>query len=652
MRFLKLETRNFRQYRELEIDLVGTSNFSIIQANIGIGKTTFTNAILWCLYGIEQLDKKKDLEAIPNESSMQRANGGPVEVVVTLKLELDDENKSVATIRRTQQFITTEGIPVAIGEANLRVSHLKDVTAGAEIVENPQVWINRLLPRKLYPYFIFNGEESANYFAESPQQEIRDTILRIARVDVLQRMKSHLQKVADDIRSEMKRSDPGNLESADGEVQLRREALSRSEEAIKELEQTLRNFDIENANLKDRVEKGGAVKKLMDELSVINSDLAVLREQQKAEEDKLALWAAINAQYYFGAQALLDMQAVIQAAKEEGSFPPAFKPESLLSLINNRKCICGQSLHGQSESLNHIEKLIDEYRIAGPRGAELQKLEVHLSNFLERQRDAEDSYRSLISVIKSYRDDIDIANGRAEEIKLQVGDEGQSNDVQIFELLLDQLNARNASATALALLRADFEEEKRLLANAEAEYERVLRKSGVAAALKNQYEFLNESIAEILKVSDRIMSGVLEQVRAELNNNFQSWHSKDNPEEIHLDEDFVITKIGNFGQSTSFSKGEYRLLYYALCFAARTVSGFNLPLIVDSPWGNMDNTTRKDLAGVMAESTTERQTVILVLDSEYPAEIAQIMASGRPRHFAIKMQSGAVDKYSEIVEVK
>ncbi|MFM1926605.1 MAG: hypothetical protein RLZ06_181 [Actinomycetota bacterium] len=651
MRFLKLETTNFRQYRDLNIDLVGETNFSIIQANIGIGKTTLTNAILWCLYGFEQLDKKKEQEPIPNETAVKEAPGNVIEVIVSLKLELDDDTSSVATIRRAQQFSISNGAVTPTGESTLRVNHLRDAGVGTQLVDNPQLWVNQLLPRKLYPYFIFNGEESANYFAQNSQQEIRDTILRIARVDVLQRMRMHLEKVADEIRAEMKKADPGNLSTVDAEVQLRRDSVEKLRQQVDLMDDELKEFDVQNANLKERVEKSGQIKVKMDELTRLDSENAVLRQQLQSENEKLALWAASNAQFYFGSKALSDMRDAIKSAKDKGSFPPAFKPEPLLKLIEGGVCICGQSLSGNAHALDHINALIEEYRVAGPRGVELQKISVHLDTFFERLADSESTYQAHIKIIKSIRDDIDSNSNAAEVLKLEVGEDAAVEEARIFEQLLAQLEARGRAATNLALKKSEFEQEKVVLANAEAEYERMLKKSGVAMNLRMQYEFIGSALEKIEIVYERILQGVLDQVGGTLNDNFQSWHSKENPEAIVLDDNFSISKVGAFGQSTSFSKGEYRLLYYSLCFAARAVSGFRLPLIVDSPWGNMDNTTRTVLSKVMSENTRERQTVILVLDSEYPPELAQIMAAGQPRHFAIKMHSGVDAKFSTIEEV-
>lgn len=652
MKFLRIEAKNYRQYKNLDLDLSSDSTFAILQANIGVGKTTFTNAILWCLYGVEQVDKRILPEPLPNSAAISHADRSPVEVSVTLKIELDDEDHSVATLSRRQKFTVSDGLVTPYADSVLSVMHLKDTAVGASIVENGQSWINSLLPRKLYPYFIFNGEQSANYFAENSQQQIKDTILRIARVDVLQRMKMHLQKVADEIRAEMKKVNPGVLDLADSAVQQHREAVDELTSDIETLEGRLKQFDVENADLRQRVEEGGRVRKLISDLDQLDADLALFKLQLKTQEDKLALWAANNVAIFMASRALSQMAGKIAEADEAGTLPPAFKPENLLELISKGECICGHDLKNDSEAAGHVEALISEYREAGPRGQELQKIAVHLQIFAERKAEAARDYEDFIKVIQSCRDDITSNRAKAVELKAEIGDSGQSEDVKIFELLLQQLNARNDAATSLALKEAELEREKKLLVAATAEYDRVLKKSGVTASLRSEFEFLGEAISRIELIANTIMTGVLTRVSEELNSNFQSWHSKENPERIELDEDFKMRKVGEFGQTSSFSQGEFRLLYYALCFAARTVSGFKLPLFVDSPWGNMDNTTREALAEVMASDTENRQTVILVLDSEYPPELAQIMAKGKPKNFTIKMNSDQLEKHSIIQGVE
>ena len=651
MRFLKIEAKNYRQYQNLDLDLVGHTNFSILQANIGVGKTTFTNAILWCLYGFEQSDKRILPEPLPNSAAVSDAGNGVIEVSVSLKIELDDESKSIATVRRTQKFTIAQGEVAPFADSVIRVTHLKDAGVGAAIIENGQNWVNLLLPRKLHPYFIFNGELSANYFAENSQQQIKETILRIARVDVLLRMKKHLQNVSDGIQGEMLKADPGNLESADKAVQDCRNSVDGISREIDGLEELLKQFDLDNADLRQRVEESGRVRKLIGELDELDYEHDLVKLQLKTEEDKLSLWVASNAPFYLGAQALEDMETMIEEAKSAGSFPPSFKPEPLLELISSGSCICGHDLKSDAKASQHIENLVNEYRIAGPRGVELQKIAVHLETFKERQADSQTEYDDHLKVIVSCRDDINSNRLRAEELKQEIGEAGDSQDVRIFEMLLAQLNARNDAATTLALKQAELLAENKLLTAAIAEYDRVLRKSSVTESLRNQFNFLKEAIEKIEEIKNRIVTGVLDRVGEELNSNFQEWHSKSKPETIELDENFKMRKVDEFGQSSSFSQGEFRLLYYSLCFAAREVSGFKLPLFVDSPWGNMDNTTRKKLAEVMGSGTDNRQTVILVLDSEYPVELAQIMAKSKPRNFTIGMNSGLKEKFSVITEV-
>ena len=95
----KVKIRNFRQLTNVDIDFAKDEgkNFTIIQGRNGSGKTTFLNALSWCLYGEESysLDKQKGKKGISicNEKVKELATiGDEVEVRVEIEF-LDDDKK-------------------------------------------------------------------------------------------------------------------------------------------------------------------------------------------------------------------------------------------------------------------------------------------------------------------------------------------------------------------------------------------------------------------------------------------------------------------------------------------------------------------------------------------------------------------------------
>ena len=96
MKFCRIELKNYRQFRDLKIDLDSPSEYdiNIIVASNGLGKTNLLNAISWCIYGKEpSLEEKYDVMHMVNTKILEE-NGysGIFEVSVKIKSRKKDEN--------------------------------------------------------------------------------------------------------------------------------------------------------------------------------------------------------------------------------------------------------------------------------------------------------------------------------------------------------------------------------------------------------------------------------------------------------------------------------------------------------------------------------------------------------------------------------
>jgi len=105
----RISIKNYRQYRDvkIEFDPNPDKNFTIIQGNNGTGKTTFLNALSWCLYGEEIHDYRDDssMDICNNKSLKLADNHSNIDVVVEMEF-LDDDKKRLI-FRRSKTFHKT-----------------------------------------------------------------------------------------------------------------------------------------------------------------------------------------------------------------------------------------------------------------------------------------------------------------------------------------------------------------------------------------------------------------------------------------------------------------------------------------------------------------------------------------------------------------
>ena len=113
MKLDKISIKNYRQYRDVEIefDTDPNKNFTIIKGNNGTGKTTLLNAFTWCLYGkeIHSYSGHDSGMTLCNNKSVTIAEPGeeiPVSVAIYL---LDEKNRPYIFERSLDYYKSSDG---------------------------------------------------------------------------------------------------------------------------------------------------------------------------------------------------------------------------------------------------------------------------------------------------------------------------------------------------------------------------------------------------------------------------------------------------------------------------------------------------------------------------------------------------------------
>lgn len=153
LRSIKLE--NFRQFvnESIEFSTDENQNVTLIIGDNGTGKTTFTQAFFWCLYGETSFTDKNLLN---RKISEEMTPDQKVTVKVVLKLTHGSADYEIV---RTQEYKksysnkisaanTVLNVSVKLADGNTR--YLKALECESEI--------KKILPKELSNYFFFDGE--------------------------------------------------------------------------------------------------------------------------------------------------------------------------------------------------------------------------------------------------------------------------------------------------------------------------------------------------------------------------------------------------------------------------------------------------------------------------------------------------------------
>ena len=97
------------------------------------------------------------------------------------------------------------------------------------------------------------------------------------------------------------------------------------------------------------------------------------------------------------------------------------------------------------------------------------------------------------------------------------------------------------------------------------------------------------------------------------------------------------------------SDGEKLIL--GLCFmsALHKISGFNLPIVMDTPLGVLDDDFRENFAKFLPKFVEGKQIIMLVTGTEYTDEFRDVLYDSVGKEYVIKWSNSEEGKESEVV---
>lgn len=171
---------NFRQYRQrqtIEFSTDKNKNVTILIGENGIGKTTFLQSFLWCLYGDTDFSDKNYLnKSIQDEMFI----GDEKSVLVELKIiHLEKE----FNIRRRLVYKKYNSTDIKEKSTSQFEISVKKADGQNEFVSPSDAnrIVQEILPRDLSTYFFFDNERLGKMSEEINKKEVSDTFARAVR---------------------------------------------------------------------------------------------------------------------------------------------------------------------------------------------------------------------------------------------------------------------------------------------------------------------------------------------------------------------------------------------------------------------------------------------------------------------------------------
>lgn len=641
MELHRLKLQNFRQFKDGEIEFSREkgSGITVIHGSNGSGKTTLLNAFTWLFYNEVDFDTRPD-RLITEGTIAQAAVGEQLTVSIQLQFE-HEETGHIATRRAIYEKRSEEDFDGELIDMELTLEY-KQGTSWQER-GNPENSLDRILPERLSNLFFFDGEDIEELAGIDNQERIQESIQNIMGLTILERSTRHLEDAAERFEDEVEQyasqelseliEKKRELEETIEELKRRKDdikrSINRTETEIRDIEQKLERLD-ESAALQQRRQE------YREERDKLEGSIDTINEEIKAEIDEKGFVPLAMPLISETAERLDEM-------RQDGVIPSDLNNSYIDSLLNAERCICGRPLELGTKHYEQVAAMKGE---AVAEGVEQSAIRIigHINQMSDMESEFFNTIEDYIRERKRLHDDIEELNEKIDDVRseLQGIDQTTADGVSINELEAEREEKEDKKDDLIARKgqieeRIDQKQDEIESLKEEIEEQRDEREEALVAKRRQKAA---ELVADELDTAfDDLKNKVRRLSNQKIQETFSSIASKDLSAEITQDFELKIWQdVGGEQVEVDKSTGERQIASLAFVgslvdiarerYEADTDSeyftGGIYPLVMDSPFGALDKSHRRQVSRVIPELAN--QVIVLATDSQWEGPVEEEMA--------------------------
>ncbi|MBF0355966.1 MAG: AAA family ATPase [Alphaproteobacteria bacterium] len=625
MKLKKIKLKNFRQfYDEQDIDISDDpeKNVTLIHAQNGVGKTTILNSVLWTFYN-QPTKKFLEPEKIINFSSYKEGNR-----TASVDIEFSHDGNDYLAQRFHRQ---DRGYAEQVFKVH------KIVNGDFQELRTPDPFVQSVMPQAMAPYFFFDGEHAETFSATHNHREVAKAIRNILGCNIaelaIEDLTSCAKKLAKDIAdipdaSDLKQAEQElsrletNAQQLDQKIEVLEERRSTFQETVDELSRQLASLQIVAAKQQTRATK--------------EKSLADVRRRIADAHASIVSWAGRPDTLRLVAGKLSGSSLdFIDEETLKGRIPSPYNETFVKGLLQAHSCICGRHLPEGSDEFKAVAKLLES---AG-NALVLDRVVKARSKCVELRKDKASSVRYLrklqeeIGMLRQGEQDLEqeiaaiskeIASIDASEVKEK--EEARRRALNEIRAITEAIGAalhqkRNADS--------DLAEAKRRFQKLSGENTRARPLKVRQNLAEEAAEFLNNELKGHEKSARQVIQSDVSKIIKETARRDYKYK---------LCDDYRMELLYEDGSMVPRSTGESQLL--SLAFIAALVRfakvrsnangrilipGIVAPLILDSPFGQLDDVYREATARFVPKLA--EQVVVLVSRSQGDENVLGAMRS-------------------------
>jgi DNA sulfur modification protein DndD len=653
MRIQSIKIKNYRQYRDVTIDFSKKkkSDLQVFLGKNGIGKTNILNAINWCLYGDEpHLSDDSTSLPILNTIAFQNAKENvPEEVEVQLTVLTEEGNPIIFS--RIEPFLVKKNT-IQSQKQQFKVITL-DKKLNNKILdkEKSERAIENFVPKSIREYFFFDGERLDNYF-KVPGENIQKAIKQISKIDILFQMRERIETISKSYKKEA-----GKVSNEINIFQSQLEENNSSLNLISyQLGETNSQYEIsktEKQKISEDLLKFPKVGEL--ETNKILLDRKIEENSRKLEDKNGKKTSILHKQFVLIATltALNSTIQMINEKRKKGEIPPFTDKEKLILILKENFCgICGREL--DSNSKKRVEEIIENLPFSSKTATTLSNLEQPINMLISRIAENREELIEISQEIEEYKSVIENDDETLNDIKSKLAnyDIEKIRDLERKRAAFEEASLAQKERIGHLTERRDKIQEEIKKLNDKIEIEG--RKNTKAKIFMQKVEFCDKA-KEILTITiNQRLNEIREKIQEETNITFFELVWKTGTfNQITIDDnyDVQITSCDtNLPMRGSLSKAENELLALSFTLALHKVSGFDAPILIDTPVARVSDDQRVNFGEVLAKISQDKQIILLFTPAEYSPDIKEVLEPWVSTNFIFEMTSDEKQTLIKVVK--
>jgi len=626
----KIILTNYRQYKgkqEIPLGFERDKNINIIVGVNGAGKTNLLNALNWCLYGREDHLAESSIhhEMLNDSVRVSLKLGEKADVSVEMICE-NEKGWGFRIIRRKEFLKGKENAILPVREevsAFIKLPHRQDWDP-----RPPEFIINyKILPYGVKDFFFFDGERLIKLFEERTAEKVKNAILDVSQISLIDVTLDHLEKKKYEYYKESKKMSP-QIGELNEKIEATKKGLDELKREIEEYEKSKR--DIENSlreiENKLRGYSEERVKELESQYQELENERRLLRDEIIGLEEELKSLLITEGPLVLCKDALEIIGKLMKEKYEKGELPPPATEDFVKELLERGRCICGTDI-SKGERRRNIEDFLETIStIATKLDEECRRIKPELKEILKVAEAFFDRKKLLGQRLIEKRDKLKKIEDKLRDLMIKL----KNLNIEEIKSLIGQKEEyekqKEDIIATIATKNMQREYAERQIKEWESKLKKELRKQEKLSELNTKIEIIENCINVLREIKNEI----LEEVRATVENfTFEYFKEliwkKQRFKEIKIDKDYTVTIINRYGLKTSTSAGEKEILALSFMAALRKVSGFEAPVIIDTPLARISKEHRLNIANALPKYLQDTQIILLLTDEEYTEDIKRIL---------------------------